>query len=134
MSRLKHYDSKEVAFRYLDHKTSKFKNETLDTNDFLDRFTQHIPPKGFRLIRYFGFLANCVRGKLLPKIYKIFNQQPKATSKESWAELYKKSFIVDPVECIVCGQQLVLTATVIGLSSKEFMNHHEKLAKRKRII
>ena len=134
MSRLKHYDGKEVTFRYLDHKISKFKNETLDMNDFLDRFTQHIPPKGFRLIRYFGFLANCVRGKLLPKIYKIFKQEPKTTTKTQWAQLYKKSFIVDPLECILCGSQLLLTGTVIGLSSKSFMNHHEQLAKRKRII
>ena len=134
MSRLKHYDGKEVAFRYLDHKTSKFKNEIIDMHDFLDRFTQHIPPKGFRLIRYFGFLANCIRSKLLPKIYKIFDQEPKPTMKTKWAELYQKSFVVNPVECIICGSQLILTATIIGLSSKQFMNHHEQLAKRKRII
>lgn len=134
MSRLKHYDGKEVTFRYLDHNTTRFKNETIDMNNFLDRFTQHIPPKGFRLIRYFGFLANCIRGKLLPKIYKIFEQDPSPIKKTKWAELYKKSFVVDPLECIICGSRLVLTTTIIGLSSKEFMNHHEKLAKRKRII
>ena len=134
MSRLKHYDGKEVTFRYLDHKTSKFTNETLDINEFLDRFTQHIPPKGFRLIRYFGFLANNVRGKILPKIYQIFKQFPKIVGKVKWADLYKESFIVDPLECILCGGRLILTGTVIGLSSKELMKYHENLAKRKRII
>ena len=103
-------------------------------DEFLDKFTQHIPPKGFKLIRYFGFLANCIRGKLLPKIYKIFDQEPKDTKKTKWAELYEKSFNVDPLKYIVCGSQLVLTALVIGLNSKEFMNYHENLAKRKRII
>ena len=82
----------------------------------------------------FGFLANNVRGKLLPKIYKIFKQIPKAISKTKWADLYKESWMVDPLRCILCGGKMLLTATVIGLSSKELMEYHENLAKRKRII
>jgi hypothetical protein len=70
----------------------------------------------------------------LPKIYKIFKQTPKLVSKTKWAELYKQSWMVDPLRCIVCGDRMLLTATVIGLSSKELMKYHENLAKRKRII
>lgn len=94
MSRLKHYDGKEVTFRYLDHKTSKFKNETIDMDEFLDRFTQHIPPKGFKLIRYFGFLANCIRSKLLPKIYKFFDQEPKDTKKKLSGQNYMRNLLM----------------------------------------
>ena len=44
-------------------------------DEFIERFIQHIPEKGFRMIRYYGFLSNAVRGKLLPKIYKILGQK-----------------------------------------------------------
>ena len=68
MSRLKHYDGKEVTFRYLDHKTSKFRNEIVDMDDFLDRFIEHIPKKSFRMIRYYGFLSNAVGNSSLRSI------------------------------------------------------------------
>ncbi|RML41481.1 hypothetical protein ALQ95_200078 [Pseudomonas syringae pv. ribicola] len=35
----------------------------------LRRGVQHIPEKHFRMIRYFGFLANRVCGQYLPKVY-----------------------------------------------------------------
>ena len=70
--------------------TNDWVNEQLEVLPNCD--WQHIPPKGFKLIRYFRFLSNCIRGKLLPKIYKIFNQEPNPTAKTKWAELYKKIF------------------------------------------
>jgi hypothetical protein len=39
---------------------------TLTHEEFLRRFLQHVLPKGFPRIRYFGFLANCRRSRLLP--------------------------------------------------------------------
>ena len=38
---------------------------TLDAVEFLRRFLQHVLPKGFVRIRYYGFLANCHRRKQL---------------------------------------------------------------------
>ncbi|EGH26757.1 ISPsy3, transposase, partial [Pseudomonas amygdali pv. mori str. 301020] len=37
--------------------------------DMLRRVVQHIPEKHFRMIRYFGFLANSVCGRQLPRVY-----------------------------------------------------------------
>jgi hypothetical protein len=34
--------------------------------EFLRRFFQHVLPRGFVRIRYFGFLANHWRGRRLP--------------------------------------------------------------------
>ena len=31
----------------------------------------HIHDKYFRVVRYYGFLANCVRGKLLPIVFEL---------------------------------------------------------------
>jgi len=36
--------------------------QILDPLDFLAEFTQHIPPKGAHLIRYYGWYSNKVRG------------------------------------------------------------------------
>ncbi|APC95815.1 transposase family protein [Francisella tularensis subsp. novicida] len=45
-------------------------------DEFLERFIKHIPEKSFRMIRYYGFLSNSIRGKL-PKIYQLLGQKPK---------------------------------------------------------
>ncbi len=39
---------------------------TLDLDEFLRRFLLHVLPSGFHRIRYWGFLTNSKRGKLLP--------------------------------------------------------------------
>ncbi|RMV80011.1 transposase protein [Pseudomonas caricapapayae] len=39
-----------------------YQQETLSQADMLRRVVQHIPEKHFRMIRYFGFLANRVYG------------------------------------------------------------------------
>jgi hypothetical protein len=39
---------------------------TLTHEEFLRRFLQHVLPRGFPRIRYFGLLANRRRGALLP--------------------------------------------------------------------
>ena len=46
-----------VTFRYKDKENDKFKTCTLDVFEFLRRFLQHVLPKGFVKVRYFGFLA-----------------------------------------------------------------------------
>ena len=46
------------------------------TRDFLRRFLQHILPKGLPRIRYFGWLANRRRGRLLPLCRTLLQQDP----------------------------------------------------------
>ncbi|WP_440866502.1 transposase [Symbiopectobacterium purcellii] len=41
------------------------------------RLIKHIPEKHFRMVRYFGFLANRVVGKLLPLVRKALGQDNK---------------------------------------------------------
>lgn len=45
---------------------NKRRTLTLSHEEFLRRFLQHVLPKGFPRIRYFGWLANRRRGRLLP--------------------------------------------------------------------
>ena len=56
-----------VTFRWKDYAHhNKRRLMTLSQEEFLRRFLEHILPKGFPRIRYFGFLANRRRGEILP--------------------------------------------------------------------
>jgi hypothetical protein len=55
-----------VAFRWKDYAHhSKRRTMSLTHEEFLRRFVQHVLPKGFPRIRYFGFLANRRRAESL---------------------------------------------------------------------
>jgi len=56
-----------VTFRWKDYAhRNKRRTMTLSHEEFLRRFLEHVLPKGFPRIRYFGFLANRRRTELLP--------------------------------------------------------------------
>ena len=69
-----------VSFRWKDYAHgSKPRTMTLSPQEFLRRFLQHVLPRGFPRIRYFGWLANRRRKNLLPLCRLLLNQQPPAT-------------------------------------------------------
>jgi Putative transposase/Transposase zinc-binding domain len=66
-----------VAFRWKDYAHhSKRRIMTLTHEEFLRRFLEHVLPKGFPRIRYFGFLSNRRRGSLLPLCRKLLDAVP----------------------------------------------------------
>ena len=66
-----------VAFRWKDYAHhSKRRTMTLSHEEFLRRFLQHVLPKGFPRIRYFGFLAQRRRGALLPLCRALLAVEP----------------------------------------------------------
>jgi hypothetical protein len=46
-----------VTFRYKDNTTGTWHTTTISASQFIQRFLQHVLPKGFVKIRYYGFLA-----------------------------------------------------------------------------
>lgn len=128
MSRLKHYDGKEVVFSYLNHATKQYLRFTSRIEDFIKRLVQHIPDKGFRMIRYYGFLATRVRSKLLPKVYDLLDQPERKAIHIRFPTLMKNSFGVDPLECILCKSRMILTGIVPGKTMAELRQCHERLA------
>jgi hypothetical protein len=67
----------QVTFRWKDYAHhSKCRTMTLTHEEFLRRFLQHVLPRGFPRIRYFGLLANRRRGALLPLCRALLSQQP----------------------------------------------------------
>jgi hypothetical protein len=133
-SRLEHYDGKAVTFNYLNHRNNQYQKATYATDEFLHRFIQHIPDKGFRMIRYYGILANRVRGALLPIVYSLLEQVVKPAPFIGWAALLKNSFGLNPLKCILCNSDMVFVGLSTGISFHQLKLHHEKLATAKPIL
>lgn len=65
--RIQSIDEKGVTFRYRDNVGGGQRFMTLDGDEFLRRFVQHVLPTGFVRIRYYGLLANRNRAQNLAR-------------------------------------------------------------------
>lgn len=75
--RLTEVTDADVTFRWKDYAHhSKLRTMALSHEEFLRRFLQHVLPRGFPRIRYFGFLANRRRGALLPLCRTLLAVEP----------------------------------------------------------
>lgn len=131
LSKLLHYDGKQVVFNFIDRNDNSKQTTAIEIDTFLDKFTQHIPDKGFRMIRYYGFLANAVRGKLLPIVYKLLNQNVEKQTTLGWRILMKKTFNIDPLQCILCGHELAFVGIEFGMKQSKLSLYHYELANAK---
>ncbi|WP_031599155.1 IS91 family transposase, partial [Pseudomonas savastanoi] len=129
-SRLAHYTSgATLSFTYLDHRTQTYQQETLSQADMLRRVVQHIPEKHFRMIRYFGFLANRVCGQYLPKVYEALKMAtPGPVPKLYFAPMAKAFLNVDPFRCVLCGARMVYTAAISGLTVQGLVLNAQAIA------
>ena len=134
MSRLKHYDGNTVVYEYLDHRTKTRCHETCEGEEFIERLTQHIPDKGFRMIRYYGFLACRVRATLLPTVYNLLNQPERNAIEITFPNLLKKTFGFDPLQCILCQAQMILNGVTRGKPQRELYKYHQPVALSKPIV
>jgi hypothetical protein len=123
-----------VTFKHLDHTSKTYRQFKLTAEQFIGRLIQHIPDTDFRMIRYYGFLAQRVRGTLLPKVYTLLGQIPETNKYPSHAELIQKNFGFDPLTCILCGQKLFLSRTQFGMyKTSQLLQFHQELALFKKI-
>ncbi|MEX3582781.1 MAG: transposase [Burkholderia sp.] len=130
-SRLRHYDGKTVAFDYLNHRDARHRIAEYETQAFIERFVQHIPDKHFRLINFYGFLANRVRGQWLPKVYALLDQEPMPVKTIRYRDLQRRAFGVDPLTCVLCSSPLRYAGITRGKSLAQLRPHHEALARAK---
>jgi len=64
-----------VTFRYRESGSKQWKMQTLPAEEFLRRFLQHVLPKGFIKVRYYGFLSSRRRPQL-EKIKTLLHVSP----------------------------------------------------------
>jgi hypothetical protein len=63
-NRLLMLENDRVTFRYRDTETGAEKRCSLGAEDFIHRFLQHVLPKSFVKVRYYGFFASTRRARL----------------------------------------------------------------------
>ncbi|HEO1455363.1 TPA: transposase, partial [Legionella pneumophila] len=131
-SRLVHYNGTSLLFKFLNHRTKQTQYTELHPFDFITRFIQHLPEKGFRLIRYFGFLANRLRAQLLPVVSSLFNHQPNP-KQLSWPLRVKHRSGTNPLDCILCKNTMRLSFLLFKLSSRQLMNYSSQISLQKHI-
>jgi hypothetical protein len=109
-SRILKVTKKEVTFKYRDRTRLHWQTMTLKGSEFLRRYLQHITPKGFHKVRYYGFWAKNARDKL-----KAIRQQLEAQGQGEVAGV-AQTHAPQPAEegrkCPVCkaGRLCVVTA------------------------
>lgn len=92
------YDGKKVTFNFLDHYNNTIEHVTMTVFKFIARLIMHIPDRNFRMIRYYGFLSNRTRGKMLPAVYQAIKQfTPKQIQKLTWRMMYWMRYNKDPL-------------------------------------
>jgi len=79
-NRLLKVENDKVTFRYREGDSGKWRTATLPAEEFIRRFLQHILPKGFVKVRYFGLFAPGNRQRLkLAQVLLATSAAPPAT-------------------------------------------------------
>lgn len=94
-----------VTFRYKEQNNKSFRYCTVGAHEFLRRFLQHVLPKGFVKIRYFGFLATKKRFQL-DQIKELIGRRLCRKSL-SYPKRIKK-----PMMCPDCGSVLIFVCEI----------------------
>jgi hypothetical protein len=130
-NRIKKYNGINVIFEYLDHYDNTKKYMTLPVMEFIAKIITHIHDCNFRCIRYFGFLANRVRGKLLAIVHSLLQSNIDLTRKISisWRNMFIASFGYDPLLCSECRNTLQLS-NIFFQKKSNLLAIHQKVACR----
>jgi Putative transposase len=91
-------DERGVTFRYRDSRDQRQKTMTLPGSEFLRRFLQHVPPKGFHRVRAFGLLHPHRRNELKRLQLLLANKTKTEPAERSAAPPKHK------LRCPSCGQ------------------------------
>jgi hypothetical protein len=113
--RIQHYDGKNVQYWYRDHRSGNIQYANLPVLRFIGRMVQHILPKGFQRIRYYGLHGNVryenVRthlAKILPHNLPSNPMGFRVLPRKPFVQLFFETFDRNPLRCPRCNQIMVL--------------------------
>ncbi len=121
LKRIIKYDGRKVRYWYNDHTTGQRVEEEVDALAFIGRMVQHILPKGFQRIRYYGLHATCRASKVREDLKHSRLPSPGRqvltdtasditdtyqVTGNSYRDRIKKSFGIDPMLCPRCGKEM----------------------------
>jgi len=108
--RIRKVENGKVHISYYDRKKKQKKTEIIPEIQFMQRMVLHILPKGFKKVRFFGFMANRHRAGNLVLCRMLLGQpvsEQEVPDKEllnDTAFLFWKYFRIDISLCKVCGK------------------------------
>jgi hypothetical protein len=110
--------NEHVTFRYRDADTKKTKRCTLPAEQFIARFLQHVLPKGFVKVRYFGLFSPAKR-QVLAQVRALLAAEP-ACAAPSVADAESSAAVErqeQPIfHCPVCGTVMQITQVLMPRS------------------
>jgi hypothetical protein len=102
-----------VRYTYRDRADGdRQKVEELPAEEFLQRFLQHVLPDGFRRIRHYGLLANCVKQRRLAECRRLLGVRTSDSAVERPQTATQWLMIllgIDITRCPRCGGPLTIT-------------------------
>jgi len=111
--RIEKYDGKNVSYWYRDHKTGQIEHETLPALKFIGRMVQHILPKGFQRIRYYGLHGNVryqkirkVIGQIIPGNMPADPRGYRVLPAKPFQQRFFDSFGKNPLLCPKCHDEM----------------------------
>jgi hypothetical protein len=103
----------QVTFRYRDHATHRWKTRTLPAEAFIRRFLQHILPRGFQKVRYYGFFSPGQRHRLHQARHLLGPAIPPQPTDLAQLQAHPASPANPPViSCPTCGRPMRRTQTL----------------------
>ncbi len=104
-------ESSQVTFQYRTSDTGQLKLCTLSAEKFMQRFLQHVLPRGFVKVRYYGFFGATLRARLLAlqqHLGKFTAPIPSAKAHPHTSQTRAQSNIL----CPHCGLPMLLQRTL----------------------
>jgi hypothetical protein len=143
--RISRYDGQKVTFWYKSHETEQKEYETLNAIDFIQRLIDHIPVKGFKMVRHYGLYSRRSKRialEILKGCRKFIQCSLEFVSglsdPISWRQRLIKSFGKDPLICPYCLQEMELWyiwhpsyGTIYDMCSEQLSVGDEKESKTK---
>jgi Putative transposase len=115
LRRILSYDGQRVRYWYNDHKTKQRQEEEVSALTFIGRMVQHILPKGFHRIRYYGLHATCKAQKvkvvlttLMVALGRLIKGTYRIAARKTSRERVLASTGRDPLRCARCGREMLL--------------------------
>ena len=109
------YDGQWVTFWYESHEEKKRVYRRLEAREFIERLIDHIPLKGFKMVRHYGLYARRSKGIALEILSKCRNFLQQSFSFLSvsakvlgWRQRLIQTFGQDPLHCPRCGEEMEL--------------------------
>jgi hypothetical protein len=113
--RIERYDGERVTYHYRSHRTARTEQETVPVATFIGRMGQHVLPKGFKRIRYYGVQATKTFAKVkavihaaLAKVEGVVKGAVKIIARLTYRQRYAQSTGRDPFRCPHCGGEMAV--------------------------